>query len=164
MVSGRVDATLGSFWNYEGVDLERRKRKPTILKVEDLGVPTYNELVVVAREDTAAKKGDVLRRFLQGLAQGHAELRRDPDAGVDPLLAANKDLERGLQRAVVDATLPVFFPEDEDKPFGWMDESEWVAYASWMFDNDLLKRQEDPRRALTTEFLPGEGPRRDESQ
>jgi putative hydroxymethylpyrimidine transport system substrate-binding protein len=164
MISKRVDGTLGSFWNYEGVELERGHRKPTILKVDDLGIPTYNELVVVAREDTAKTDGDVLRRFMQGLAQGHVALREDPNAGLDPLLAANKDLDRGLQRAAVKATLPVFFPEDEDKPFGWMDENEWLAYAKWMNDNGQLKRAEDPRRALTTEFLPGEGPRRDESQ
>jgi putative hydroxymethylpyrimidine transport system substrate-binding protein len=163
MISGRVDATLGSFWNYEGVELRRRDRKPTILKVDELGVPTYNELVIVAREEDAARRGPVLRRFLQGLAQGHAAVREDPDAGVDPLLAANRELDRGLQLAAVRATLPVFFPEDEERPFGWMDESEWLAYGRWMFENDLLTRQEDPRRALTTEFLPGEGPQRDES-
>jgi hypothetical protein len=53
----------------------------------------------------------------------------------------------------------VFFPEDAEKPFGWMDGQEWAAYGSWMIDNDLLRRREDPRRAMTTEFLPGEGPR-----
>lgn len=163
MVSGRVDGTLGSFWNYEGVELERRDRKPTILKVDELGIPTYNELVIVAREETARTKGAILRRFLQGLAQGHVALREDPDAGIDPLLAANKDLDRGLQRAAVRATLPVFFPADEDKPFGWMEENEWLAYAKWMNDNGLLKRPVDPRGALTTEFLPGEGPQRDAS-
>ena len=163
MESGRVDATLGSFWNYEGVELERRDRKPTILKVDELGVPTYNELVVVAREEDARTRGPVLRRFLQGLARGHEALRGDPERGIRPLLAANRDLDRGLQEAAVEATLPVFFPEDAERPFGWMDENEWLAYAKWMFDNGLLKRQEDPRRALTTEFLPGEGPRPDRS-
>jgi putative hydroxymethylpyrimidine transport system substrate-binding protein len=163
LISKRVDATLGSFWNYEGVELERRKEKPTILKVDELGVPTYNELVIVAREQDAAKKGAVLRRFMQGLAHGHEAVRADADAGVTPLLAANKDLDRGLQLASVKATLPVFFPSEKDKPFGWMNEDEWLAYGRWMFDNGLLKRQEDPRRALTTEFLPGEGPRPDES-
>ncbi len=156
--SKRVDATLGSFWNYEGVELERRDRRPAILRVEDLGVPTYQELVIVAREEDARERGDVLRRFLQGLAQGHAALRRDPATGVDPLLRSNRELERGLQEASVRATLPVFFPEDDDRPFGWMEEAEWVAYARWMFDNGLIKQPEDPRRALTTEFLPGEGP------
>jgi putative hydroxymethylpyrimidine transport system substrate-binding protein len=158
MVSGRVDATLGSFWNYEGVELERRRKNPTILRVDELGVPTYNELVIVAREEDARNRGPVLRRFLQGLARGHEALRRDPDAGVDPLLEANRDLDRGLQRAVVQATLPVFFPEDEDRPWGWMDGDEWLAYARWMVDNGLIRQREDPRNALTTEFLPGEGP------
>jgi putative hydroxymethylpyrimidine transport system substrate-binding protein len=163
MLSGRVDATLGSFWNYEGVELRRRDRDPTILRMDDLGIPTYNELVVVVRAEDARERGPVLRRFLQGLARGHQALKRNLDSGIDPLLRANRDLDRGLQRAVVRETLPVFLPEDTDRPFGWMDEGEWLAYARWMAERRLLRRQEDPRRALTTEFLPGEGPQRAES-
>jgi putative hydroxymethylpyrimidine transport system substrate-binding protein len=158
LLSKKVDATLGSFWNYEGVELQRRDRRPTILKVDALGVPTYQELVVVAREDDARDRGDVLRRFVQALARGHAALRRDPETGVEPLLKANKDLDRGLQLASVKATLPAFFPKDENRPFGWMDDAEWVTYARWMFDNDLLTQRADPANAVTTEFLPGEGP------
>ena len=158
MISKRVDATLGAFWNYEGVELQRAKRKPTILRVEDLGVPTYNELVVVAREEDARDRGPMLRRFMLALGRGHEALREDARTGVDPLLAANKDLERDLQEAVVKATLPVFFPEDDERAFGYMEEGEWATYGRWMADNDLLKRREDPRRALTNEFVPGEGP------
>jgi putative hydroxymethylpyrimidine transport system substrate-binding protein len=94
------------------------------------------------------------------LARGHEALRDDPESGIRPLLAAARDLDAGLQRAVVKATLPVFFPRDEGRPFGWMDAVQWRAYARWMADNDLLKRPETSARALTTEFLPGEGPRR----
>jgi putative hydroxymethylpyrimidine transport system substrate-binding protein len=158
MISKRVDATLGAFWNYEGVELERRKRRPTILRVEQLGVPTYNELVVVAREEDARSRGNLLRRFMLALGRGHEALRDDPQAGLKPLLEANRDLEEHLQAAVVRATLPVFFPEDEDRAFGYMDEREWTAYGRWMAENDLLTRREDPRRALTNEFVPGEGP------
>jgi putative hydroxymethylpyrimidine transport system substrate-binding protein len=162
MLSKKVDATLGSFWNYEGVELERARRKPTILRIEELGVPTYNELVIVAREEDARNRGKLLRRFLLALGRGHQALRDDARAGVDPLLKANRDLERGLQEASVKATLPVFFPEDDDRAFGYMDEAEWVAYARWMGENELLTRREDPRRALTNEFVPGEGPQASE--
>ena len=158
MISKRVDATLGAFWNYEGVELERQKRKPTILRVEELGVPTYNELVVVAREEDARERGNLLRRFMLALGRGHELLREDPAAGLEPLLRANRDLERGLQEAAVRATLPVFFPADEDRAFGFMDEREWAAYGRWMAESGLLKRGEDPRAALTNEFVPGEGP------
>jgi putative hydroxymethylpyrimidine transport system substrate-binding protein len=57
MLSRRVDATLGSFWNYEGVELRRRDRRPTILRVDEIGVPTYNELIVVVREEDARRRG-----------------------------------------------------------------------------------------------------------
>ena len=157
MLSGRADATLGSFWNYEGVALERQDRDPTILRMERLGIPTYNELVVVAREEDARDRGPVLRRFMQALARGHEALREDPETGLRPLLRANPDLERGLQAAVVETTLPVFFPEDTDRPFGFQDPVAWQRYGRWMAEQGLLRQREDPARALTNEFLPGEG-------
>ncbi len=157
LLSKRVDATLGAFWNVEGVELERRKRDPKILRMDELGVPTYNELVIVARENDVRTNGKVLRRFLQALARGHQAVRDDLDAGVDALVEANPDLERGLQRAQVRATLPVFFPAERDRPFGFHDRGEWQRYTAWMRENDLLKRPPDSERAFTNEFLPGEG-------
>jgi putative hydroxymethylpyrimidine transport system substrate-binding protein len=158
MLSGRVDATLGSFWNYEGIELQRRGRRPTILRMERLGVPTYNELVVVAREEDAQRQGNLLRRFMLALARGHEALRDDPSTGVAPLLRANRDLDRGLQVESVRATMPVFFPEDRERPFGFMAPDEWRRYGRWMAEEGLLRQREDPQRALTNEFLPGEGP------
>lgn len=157
MLSGRVDATLGSFWNYEGVELQRRNRRPTILRMEDLGVPTYNELIVVGRAETVRNEGPMIRRFMQALARGHEALREDPAQGVDPLLEANPDLQRGLQEAVVDATLPVFFPEDDQRPFGYMDPAEWSTYTTWMAEEELIESVDPGAQAFTNEFLPGEG-------
>jgi putative hydroxymethylpyrimidine transport system substrate-binding protein len=159
MLSGKVDATLGSFWNYEGVDLQRRKRDPRILRMEDLGVPTYNELVFVSRRDDLDDDGaSRLRRFLQATARGHELLRRKPEVGVDALLEADDGLDRGLQTAAVRATLPVFFPpKGSDLPFGYQDPKEWAAYERWMREAGLLKQPPAGRAPLTNEFLPGEG-------
>jgi putative hydroxymethylpyrimidine transport system substrate-binding protein len=157
MLSGRVDATLGAFWNIEGVELERRDRDPVILRMDRLGVPTYNELVIVAREETVRDEGPRLRRFMQALSRGHQALRRDPAAGIDPLLRANRDLKRSTQEAQVKATLPVFFPEDEERPFGWQEPVDRERYARWMADNDLISDPLIAQRAYTNEFLPGEG-------
>jgi putative hydroxymethylpyrimidine transport system substrate-binding protein len=163
MLSKRVDATLGAFWNYEGVQLRREHRRPRIIRVDEAGVPTYDELVFVARESDLGRGGPRVRRFLRAVAEGHAALREDPAAGVEALLRANRDLERPLQLASVRATLPAFFPEDEDKPFGWQEPAEWAAYARWMYDNDLLS-QPGVGQSLTNEFLPGEGPQSDETR
>jgi len=158
MLSGKVDATLGSFWNYEGVDLERRGRKPSVLRMEELGIPTYAELIFVVRTGELDERGaSRVRRFLQATARGHRRLREDPAAGVGALLEANPDLERGLQEAVVRATLPVFFPQDPKLPFGYQEPGEWRAYGDWMARNKLLKRPPNAARALTNEFLAGQG-------
>jgi putative hydroxymethylpyrimidine transport system substrate-binding protein len=159
MLSKKVDATIGAFWNVEGVQLERAGRKPHILRMEDVGVPAYDELVLAASRKSLDEDGaSKVRRFLQATARGYALVRDDPDKGVDALLKANRDLDRGLTAASVKASVPVFFPSDDEKPFGWQEPTEWAAYEQWMRANDLLKPLEQGERApLTNEFLPGEG-------
>lgn len=157
MVSKKVDATLGAFWNYEGTDLELRGRDPVVLRMEQLGVPNYNELIFVTRRDYLDQEGaSKVRRFMQATARGHRLLRDDPTTGVDGLLKAESGLERRLQTAVVRKTIPLFFPSG-DRPFGWQEPAEWDAYGAWMFDNGLLENRPDAGAALTNEFLPGEG-------
>jgi putative hydroxymethylpyrimidine transport system substrate-binding protein len=156
MLSHRVDATLGAFWNVEGVQLARLHKRPRIIRVEQAGVPTYNELVVVARADDVRHRGATIRSFLQALAQGHRAVRKDPNAGVDALLAADKNLKRDETAASVQATIPAFFPRDASKPFGYMDPPAWAAYGRWMQANQLIRQPASPR-ASTNEFLPGQG-------
>ena len=156
MLSKRVDATLGAFWNVEGVQLQRRHKQPKIIRIDHAGVPTYNELVIVARADDVRHRGPMIRSFLQALAQGHKAVRKDPNVGVDALLAADKNLKRGETAASVRATLPAFFPRSSARPFGYMDPKAWARYSRWMEANNLLKQPASPR-ALTNEFLPGEG-------
>jgi putative hydroxymethylpyrimidine transport system substrate-binding protein len=156
MLSHRVDATLGAFWNIEGVQLARAHKHPHIIRVEKAGVPTYNELVLVARGADLRAHGELYRTFLQALARGQRAVQRDPRVGVDALLDADHDLDRGDTEAQVRATVPAFFPSDPKKSFGYMDPRQWAAYARWMQSNKLLTRPATPR-ALTNEFLPGEG-------
>jgi putative hydroxymethylpyrimidine transport system substrate-binding protein len=111
---------------------------------------------VARREGLDEDGASRIRRFLQATARGHRILQKDPKVGVDALMKASNGLERGLQEAVVKATLPVFFPAG-DEPYGWQDPAQWDAYGRWMEENGLLKRPPDAAKALTNEFLPGEG-------
>ena len=156
MLSKKVYATLGGFWNYEGVQLERKKRHPTVIRVDRAGVPTYDELVVVARRDEVSRRAATLRRFLQALARAHQRLRDDPAQGTEALLAANKDLDPGLQRESVRRTLPAFFPTESGRPWGWQNIRQWEAYAKWMYTNGLIK-QPASAAAVTDDLLPGQG-------
>jgi putative hydroxymethylpyrimidine transport system substrate-binding protein len=156
MLSKKVDATLGAFWNVEAVQLRREHKRPTVIRMEQAGVPTYQELVLVARTDELRSRGNVMRRFVQAVARGAKAVRADPNAGVDALVNANPDLDRPFQLASVKATLPTFFPDNPAFPWGYQNSDDWKAYGQWMVDNGLLSRLPSPT-ALTNEFLPGRG-------
>lgn len=157
LLTRKVDATLGSFWNYEGTELELKQRDPQIIRVNNAGVPTYNELVFVVNEKTLAEEPGKIRAFLGAVGRGTRELRADPSKGIEGLLKANKDLDPKLQRAVVRVTLPLFFPPP-GKPYGYQDPGEWKRFAAWMRDNELLDEPPDAARAFSNELLPGGGP------
>jgi putative hydroxymethylpyrimidine transport system substrate-binding protein len=158
LLSKKVDATLGAFWNIEGVQLQRQHKAPTIIKMDQAGVPTYQELIFVANTDRLREKGtgSVMRRFLQAVSRGAKAVKADPAVGADALAKADKSLDRATQLAQIKATLPAFFPEDPKFPWGYQNADEWKAYGQWMLDNKLVKAL--PRAtSITNEFLPGRG-------
>jgi putative hydroxymethylpyrimidine transport system substrate-binding protein len=156
MLSGKADATLGAYWNIEAVELARRGKHPSVIHMEQAGVPTFDELVVVARQSDLSTKANVIRRFLRALGQGYAYARRNPAGATKDLVAANPDLNEATSLAQVRASLPVFFPA-HGKPFGYADPATWQSYGSWMLRNRLLKHPPNAGDALTNEFLPGQG-------
>jgi putative hydroxymethylpyrimidine transport system substrate-binding protein len=156
LITGKIDAALGAFWNYEGVDLRLRGKRPRIIRIEEAGVPTYNELVLVANADALKRDSDKIRAFIGAISRGTRDLRRDPSSAIEGLLKANPDLDPRLQRASVRVTLPLFFPP-EGKPFGWQDPSQWDAFSAWMKENQLLENPPDPRSSFDNGLLPGAG-------
>ena len=158
MLSGRVDATLGGFWNYEAIQLAQLRKHPLTIPVDHAGVPPYDELVLVVREDEARKRGQDLRAFLQALTRGQREVRANPAAAAANVVKANPSLDRRLQLASVSQTLPATQPSEPGKPYGWQSPSAWASFASWMYAHKLL--QHNPNTGLppfTNEFLPGQG-------
>jgi putative hydroxymethylpyrimidine transport system substrate-binding protein len=156
LLTGKVDAVLGAFWNYEGVELKLKGKHPRIIRMEDAGVPTYDELVLVANADALDRDGDKLRAFIGGISRGVRALRADPEQGIEGLLKANPDLDPELQLAAVKVTLPLMAPP-EGKPFGWQDPTEWDAFGAWMQEKNLLKDAPDVPASFDNSLLPGSG-------
>lgn len=154
LLAKKVDAILGGFWNYEGTDLRLRGKDPQIIRIEQAGVPSYDELVLVANAD---QEDDRIKRFEAALERGVEDLKRNPDKALKGLLDANPDLDPKLQREVLDVTLPLFQPPD-GKPYGWQDPGEWNDFAHWMRDNELLDNLIDAEDSFTNDYLPGQGP------
>jgi putative hydroxymethylpyrimidine transport system substrate-binding protein len=156
VLSGRVDAVLGAYWNYEAIQLAQVHKRPNVIRMDQVGVPPYDELVVAVRASTIVNHPDVIRRFVQALARGYESARNDPAGAVQNLVKANPSLDQKLQLASVRATLPVFFPAGSH-PWGWQDPAQWNSYGQWMLSHQLISNPTALVGASTNELLAGQG-------
>ena len=154
IVSGSAQATLGPFWNIEGIDLKMSGQKPVVSPVDKLGVPTYDELVLVARGETVKDDPDSIRLFMGALARGTAEAAARPNEAIASVTAASEARKPRVTAAQVKATLPILDNKTKSRPYGYMDSSDWQLFINWMVENGLLENPARSVDALTNELLP----------
>jgi putative hydroxymethylpyrimidine transport system substrate-binding protein len=158
LVGGSAQAMLGGYSNVEGVDLRERGKEPVITPVDRLGVPTYDELVLVANQKKLEEDPDPYRLFVAALTRGTEAAVADPKAASAAILEANSELEPKLTEAEVEATLPLLGAKTAGQPYGYMDPKQWEAFAAWMRDNELIAELLKPSELLTNDYLAGEIP------
>ena len=157
-----VDATLGAFWNVEGIQLAAREEGPDDHPHRQ------------GRRADLQRAGD-RRRAPRTCATGASasgasctpspsatrRCSKDPSVGIDPLLKANRTSTAADTTASVKATLPAFFPGG-GKPFGYMDPVAWRAYGDWMLQNKLIKLPAEPQPRADERVPARRGAGRDE--
>lgn len=158
IVSGRAQATLGPFWNIEGVELRMSGFRPTINPVDRLGVPTYSEMVLVAKGSRVEEDPDPIRLFIAALARGTRYAIDHPNQTTQTVLAANDALKPDVTAAQVKVTLPLLEQTNDgqqgDQPFGYQDTATWQAFINWMIQQDVLANPTRAVDVLTNDLLP----------
>ncbi|HEX3735581.1 MAG TPA: ABC transporter substrate-binding protein, partial [Solirubrobacterales bacterium] len=158
LANGSADAMLGGYSNVEGIDLRERGLDPVITPVDELGVPTYDELVIVARRSTLEEEGSKIRLFISALKRGTEAAVANPKAASEAILAANSSLEPKLTEAQIAATLPLLENTPAGKPYGYMDPQEWEAFGGWMRDEELISTAPKAAEVLSNDYLVDEIP------
>ena len=142
MLSGKVAATLGRVLELRGDPARDAPQRPLVIPIDQAGVPSYDELVLVVREQEARDDGEELRAFMQALTRGErrcagpgggraAGRAGEPfagtkaAAGVDQAHAAGGTAERQEQAVRLPGTGPV------------------GAFGGWMYSHGLLETQSE---------------------
>ena len=158
ILGGKAQAILGGFRNVEGIDLRLRGKSPVVTPVDRLGVPTYDELVLVAQGERLSDDPEAIRLFIGALARGTAAAVGDPKLAASAVLDANKSLDPKTTSAEIAATLPLLEPSQKGRPFGYMNPGSWADFAGWMRDNGLISSLPAISDLLSNDYLPGEIP------
>jgi putative hydroxymethylpyrimidine transport system substrate-binding protein len=155
LAAGQVDALVGAYWNVEAPELEHQGVGVDVFRLEEFGVPDYDELVLVAGDTIAKERPALVEALLRALRKGQDWAATDRSGAADALIDANPDLNREVLDEQLRLTAPLLSPSDQ--PTLSLDPEEWAAYADWMRRNGILKRPLDVADAVTDEFLPGSG-------
>ncbi|TMK70400.1 MAG: ABC transporter substrate-binding protein, partial [Actinobacteria bacterium] len=130
-------------------------KDPTVIPVNKLGIPTYNELVLVANSDTLDDKSEDIRLFLDALERGTKAAVADPAGATKDILDAGKGLDPQTTAAEVRKTLPLLLPHGTGHPYGYMDPAQWQKFAQFFANNGEIKALPQIGDVLTNALLPG---------
>ncbi|MEK9685299.1 MAG: ABC transporter substrate-binding protein [Rhodospirillaceae bacterium] len=106
LISGKVDAVIGAFRNFELNQLDLKGRPGRAFFVEEEGVPAYDELIVVANRKDIRRPA--LKKFVQGLEAGVQYLVNHPEESWKLFIKGRKKLDDALNRRAWKDTLPRF--------------------------------------------------------
>jgi putative hydroxymethylpyrimidine transport system substrate-binding protein len=153
LLAHRVDAVLGVYRNVEGVELQQRGLHPTIIPLDRAGIPTYDELVLVAsrtRLGDDAGYASAVRRTVSAFLAGTADARAHPARALAILEKDTASPKRFLARATP-ATLALL---SGPGGVGCLRSADWSRFGAWMRGRGLLSARVPAARVMTTRFLP----------
>lgn len=152
LAGGRADAIFGT-WNLEGAQLKARGLEPVVTSVQDLGIPAYDELVLIARRDRLSEDPQSIRRFMTALARGTAAAVKDPkrtikviEESIDAIQSSPKARRKEV-KAQVEATLPLLSKS------GYMNPDRASGLSEWMREQGLIERELPASELLSNDYV-----------
>jgi putative hydroxymethylpyrimidine transport system substrate-binding protein len=106
LYAGKTDAVIGAFRNFELNQMDIDERPGRAFYPEETGVPVYDELILLARNDML--DDDRLPRFIAAVEEATIWLTNHPQEAWEQFIAAHPDLDNELNRRAWFATLPRF--------------------------------------------------------
>jgi putative hydroxymethylpyrimidine transport system substrate-binding protein len=147
LLAHRVDAVLGVYRNVEGIQLMLMGLHPTVIPVDRAGVPSYDELVLVANRNRLqhdASYRTAVRAFVRALAAGTRDARAHPARAISILARVTASDRTFLARATP-ATLKLLTTT-------CLDVAQWQRFGNWMHAKGLLKQPVAAVRVATSRY------------
>ncbi len=141
MTTGNVDATYGCFVNHEIPALEEEGFTVNYFSPTEYGVPEYYSLILVVGEQNLAEKQDAYAGFLRACRKGFADMKADPEAALEVLMANQSVDNFPLSEYVETRSFEVLLPlmEKEDSPFLTQDPAVWQENIAWLQETGITE-------------------------
>lgn len=136
LVKGRADAIFGGSANIQGADLQTRGLEPVVTPVEDLGAPSYEELVLVALERSVEETPELVENFVGAVVEGAQAAVADPKGATTALGSVgehNPETSAKARALEIKRTIPLLSRD------GRIDAGKMEGLAEWMDEEGMLR-------------------------
>ncbi|WP_455189908.1 ABC transporter substrate-binding protein [Foliimonas ilicis] len=133
LLSGKVDAIIGGFRNFELTQIKLEGHEGLAFFPEEHGVPPYDELVFVTRQELADDKR--LPRFLEAVEKATLYLTNHPDEAWKMFIDAYPDLDDALNKQAWIDTLPRF----AKRPAA-LDKGRYERFGAFLAERGLIEK------------------------
>ncbi|MFZ3589718.1 ABC transporter substrate-binding protein [Bacillus sp. DJP31] len=141
------------FYGWTGIEAELRDEPINMVYLTDYSEKLdYYTPVVTTNEEMISENPDTVKAFVKAVAKGYEFSIEKPSEAADILLKAAPDLDPELVKKSQEWLSPKY--QDDAKRWGEQKLEVWENYASWMFENGLLEKELEAKKAFTNEFLP----------
>jgi putative hydroxymethylpyrimidine transport system substrate-binding protein len=132
LLSGKTDAVIGAFRNFELNQMDIENRPGRAFYVEEHGIPSYDELILICHRDQLKNKK--YRAFVDALEQGVQYLINHPEESWRLFIRGRKDLDDELNRRAWQDTLPRFALRP-----GALDRARYLRFADFLKKQGVIK-------------------------
>lgn len=135
LIAKKTDAVIGAFRNFELNQMDIEGHPGRAFFVEDYGIPSYEELILVVNNQTRHQT-EKWKRFNQALNQAAAFIKANPEqAWKDFVSYKPKELDTDLNRRAWKDTLP-YLATNAAK----LDVQKYEHFAQFMLSKKLIKK------------------------
>ena len=154
LLARRVDAVLGVYWTWEVLQAEQQGYRVNVMRLDQNGVPAYDELVFATSAARLQTEAATVRAFQRATFQGYAYAVAHPAEAARILLRVPGVLSHS--KSLIERSIRLLSPlfHDERGRYGTLSAARWQTYADWMTRTRLLRERLNARAALTTALLP----------
>ncbi|MFB5196932.1 ABC transporter substrate-binding protein [Bacillus sp. AFS073361] len=141
------------YYGWTGVEAELRNEKINMVYLTDYSDKLdYYTPVLETNEKMIEENPETVKAFVNAAAKGYEFAIKNPDQAADILIKAAPDLDPKLVKKSQEWLSPKY--QDDAKEWGIQKQEIWENYAQWMYENKLLDKKLDAKKAFTNEFLP----------
>ena len=136
VIGGSVAAVMGAYWTHETIVAENEGYPVDLLKVDDWGVPTYDELVLVASEETVRERSGMVSAITAAMTAGYLAAANDQPMALSYLQNASSDIDLAVETAGLALLADIWLAAGST--LGSFDPAHWQSFSDWMNAHGIL--------------------------